>query len=224
MAIIGQSGMARPTSLDHYLQIPIHRILPVMYARPKTYFNIFTSHPLSLSCSPRSYSSSHTTAYPDSPDSDARSDGSFSNRYSRCCRYHIVTNVGTARVVIIGHLGMARPTSLDHYLRIPIHRILPVMYARPELTSTSLRLIRYHCHVLRNPIAADTPLPTRTLPTATPAPPAPSPTGTQGVVVTTLSKMLGRPQWPSLVRSGMARPTSLDHYLRIPSSRILLVM
>ena len=83
-----------------------------------------------------------------------------------------------------------------------------------KLTPTSLRLIRYHCHVLRDPIAVDTPLPTRTLPTATPAPTTPSPTGTQGVVVTTLSKMLGRPQWPSLVRPNMARPTSYNHYLR----------
>ena len=86
----------------------------------------------------------------------------------------------------------------------------------PKLTSTSARLIRYDCHVLRHPIAVDTPLPTRTLPTATPAPTALYPTGTQGVVVTTLSKMLGRPQWPLLVRSGMARPTRPDHYLRIP--------
>ena len=94
----------------------------------------------------------------------------------------------------------------------------------PRISSTFLRLIRYNCYVLRHPFAVDTPLPTRTLPTATPAPTAPSPTGTQGVVVTTFSKMLGRPQWPSLFRSSMARPTSLDHYLRFPIRRILLVM
>ena len=49
----------------------------------------------------------------------------------------------------------------------------------PKLTSTSLSLIFYHCHVPRDRAAVDTPPPTRILPTATPAPTAPSPTGTR---------------------------------------------
>ena len=104
-----RSGMARPTSLDHYLRVPIRRILLVMEARPKTYFKIITSHTLSLSCSPRSYSSRHTTAYPDSPDSDVRSDSSFFNRYPRCCRYDIVKNVGTLPVAVIVPVGHGTP-------------------------------------------------------------------------------------------------------------------